>query len=58
MHYRVQRIAREAGAGLDVVPKRGRIGRELQDVVQVLCAVAHAQHLAQLAEAAAGEAVA
>ena len=44
--------ARRAGAGVDVVQERRRVGVELDQVVQRLGAVAHAQRPAELAQAA------
>ena len=43
---------------LDVVQEGRRAGRQLEQVVQLLGAVAHAERVAELAESPAGEAVA
>ena len=54
----VERVSRELAGGVDVVQEGGRVGRLLEDVVQVLGARAHPEHVADLAEAAPREAIA
>jgi hypothetical protein len=54
---RVERVARKRMRRLDVVEERARAERQLEDVVQTLCAGAHAEQLAELTEAAAGQSV-
>ena len=58
MEDRVDRVAGERDRGLDVVQERGRVGRKLEDVVQMLGSVAHPEHLSELAEAPPGQTVA
>ncbi len=58
MQDRVDRVALEAERVLRVVAERRRVGRELDERVQRLGAVAHPQLVARLAEAPGGEAVA
>ena len=55
---RVDRVALEAEQVLRVVAEGRRVGRELDQRVQILGAVAHPQLVARLAEAPGGEAVA
>ena len=58
MQDRVDRVALEAHDVVDVVAEGGRVGGQLDEGVQRLGAVAHAEQVAGLAEAAGGEAVA
>jgi hypothetical protein len=51
VHDCVKRVAREAGLLFDAVQKHRRIGREVEQVVQPLGAVAHAEDRPDLAEA-------
>src|SRR4029453_13356186 len=50
VHDRVQRVPRERLGGPDVVQERGRAEWELEDVVETLGAVAHPEHVPDLAE--------
>ena len=52
------RVAGERRGGLDVVQERGRVGRQLEQVVEALGAGAHAEPVAELGEPPGGEAVA
>ena len=58
LEHGVERVAREAERRLDVVAEGGRVGGLLEDVVQPLGAVAHAQHVAELLQAPRGQPVA
>ena len=49
---RVQRVARKRGLRGNVVQERGGVGRELENVVEELGALASAQQVAQLAKPA------
>ena len=55
---RVERVASEGGRRDGVVQEGGRFGRELEQVVELLGAVAHPEHRPELAHAAGREAVA
>ena len=55
---RVDRVAGERGVALNVVQERRRIERKLQQVVQALGAVAHAEHVADLPKPSPGQPVA
>src|SRR4051794_16682367 len=55
---RVERVAGEAEGALDVVRERGRVGVELEHVVEELGADAHAEAVPELAQTAGGEPIA
>ena len=58
LEHGVERVAREAERRVDVVAEGGRVGGQLEDVVQGLGAVAHPQHAAELLHAPRGQPVA
>ena len=54
----VERVAREVGGRFEVVREGGRVGRQLEQVVQPLRSLGGAQDDARLQRAARGEGVA